>query len=236
MYSVITFLSTFIFGFFNDEIQDKSACVDFKVEEKCVVPTLPKRPTLPKSVIAMHGAKICVAFQNKDIRTVFRPLASSPLKLARQNYNPEQNGHRKNPSMNDSSTVDKRKRMKLLLVEDCSINRKFLRQLLEMRGHYCEVASNGLIGLNMVKATTSMDTDDLYLRDYDAILMNLSMPVMDGVESTKQILQFGYKGPIIGLTALTLPQDLSVFFDAGAAHIIIKPFRIAALDAIFDLY
>ena len=122
---------------------------------------------------------------------------------------------------------------KLLVVEDNKPNSFFLQHLLERRGHYCEVASNGLIALNMMKATLSnFNTEDLHLRGYDVVLMNLVMPVMNGLDSTKAIRQLGYKGPIIGLTTLCFYEDLDLFIKAGLSAILVKPLN---MDKVYSI-
>ena len=122
---------------------------------------------------------------------------------------------------------------KLLVVEDNKSSQKFLHILLERRGHYCEVASNGLIALNMMKATLSnFNTEDLHLRGYDVVLMNLVMPVMNGLDSTKGIRQLGYKGPIIGLTTLCFYEDLDLFIKAGLSAILVKPLN---MDKVYSI-
>ena len=126
------------------------------------------------------------------------------------------------------------KHKKILIVEDHRISRKFLHQLLEKEGHYCEEAPNGLIGVNMVKATTSMNTEDLYLRDYDVILMDLMMPVMNGIDATRAIRQHGYKGPIIGVTAMATRPDEAEFYKAGTNLVVFKPFKINAMYEILN--
>ena len=124
---------------------------------------------------------------------------------------------------------------KLLVVEDNKSSQKFLHILLERRGHYCEVASNGLIALNMMKATLSnFNTEDLHLRGYDVVLMNLVMPVMNGLDSTKAIRQLVYKGPIIGLTSLCSLEDQDSFLKAGASAILVKPLNMDKVYTIVD--
>ena len=131
-------------------------------------------------------------------------------------------------------SVEIPKKRKILIVDDTASFRNFLRQLLEKDGHYCEEAQNGRIGLHMVKATTSMNTDDLYLRDYDVVLMNLIMPVMDGSESAIKIQQLGYAGIIIGMSSTYLDEDIECFLKAGASYVLIKPFTMRELNAILD--
>jgi CheY-like chemotaxis protein len=139
------------------------------------------------------------------------------------------------PVNSQPCSLEKVKPKKILIVEDHAVSRKFLRQLLERRGHYCEEAQNGLIGLNMVRATLTTNSQDLYLRNYDAILMNLKMPVMNGHESTAEIRLIGYTGPIIGVTASSESEVEEGYFKAGATSVITKPFKMSLMYRVADL-
>ena len=109
-----------------------------------------------------------------------------------------------------------------------------MNKLLSSRGHYCEEAANGLIGVNMVKGTFNMNTNDLYLRDYDVILMDLIMPVMDGNHATKAMREFGYKGHIIGLTACATMTDEADLLKSGCDFVLFKPCKIQMMYAILN--
>ena len=115
---------------------------------------------------------------------------------------------------------------KILVVDDSFSNRKMISKVLNHKNNYCEDAPNGLIALNMVKATVDTNSDDLYLRNYDMIIMDIIMPVMDGIESTMEIRKLGFKGPIIGMTASIEPKLLEPMVSAGATKVLIKPFKI----------
>jgi CheY-like chemotaxis protein len=133
---------------------------------------------------------------------------------------------------------------KILIVDDDRINRVFLCRLLQKRGHFCVEAENGLLGLNMVNQSItqslshslSMKLDDIKLRHYDVILMDLLMPVMDGLVATRQIRQIGFTGPIIGVTACTLPEDGSeeLFQKAGANQVFFKPVKMNEIYTALD--
>ena len=124
---------------------------------------------------------------------------------------------------------------KILIIDDARLNRVMLAKILTYRGHYCEEAPNGLIGLNMVKATIDMKSDDIYLRCYDVIIMDILMPVMDGIEATTEIRALGFKGPIIGVTASIFPADENDMMKAGATTVLIKPFRTQEVYNIVNL-
>ena len=134
-------------------------------------------------------------------------------------------------------------KMKFLLVDDAATNRKFLRKLLRNRGHYCEEAEDGLQGLNMVKAAPYYRADtnnsdgvtDWNSRPYDAILMDYVMPKMNGPDATRALRDFGYTGPIIGLTGNALDQDKVIFMNAGATDVLLKPLKMDLLEAIINV-
>ena len=126
------------------------------------------------------------------------------------------------PAITSSVAADFRK--KLLIVEDTQMNSKFLRLLLEKKGHYCEVATSGHMSVNMVKATSSSaNIEDLYLRKYDAVLMNLVMSGMNGRDATRAIRQHGFTGPIIGMSSYLERSEIDSFMEAGATYVFTKP-------------
>ena len=57
---------------------------------------------------------------------------------------------------------------------------------------------------------------------------------MDDHESTEQIRQLGYTGPIIGLSSSFFEEDIECFYKAGATYVLIKPFTMSELNAILD--
>ena len=103
--------------------------------------------------------------------------------------------------------------MKILLVEDNSINVKVAEKILKQWNVEVDVALNGLIGLEKFHANT-----------YDVILMDLSMPVMDGYEASAKIRLVNSTIPIIALTASTSYLSLEKALQIGANQYITKPF------------
>lgn len=105
--------------------------------------------------------------------------------------------------------------LEILLVEDNEMNRFVARSMLENRGHKVTEAANGQIGVDLAQDNR-----------FDVILMDISMPVLDGVEATRHIR--GGTGasadtPIIALTAHALPEERDQFFEAGMAAFLSKP-------------
>ncbi|WP_258548453.1 ATP-binding protein [Thalassospira xiamenensis] len=112
---------------------------------------------------------------------------------------------------------------KLLLVEDIQINRILAQKLLEQQGHEIVTAANGQEAL-----------DQLLEHDFDAVLMDVHMPVMDGIEATRQIREFTdpIKAtiPVLALTADTSSDNLAEFRAAGMDAHCTKPLDIKAIN------
>ncbi len=107
-----------------------------------------------------------------------------------------------------------REPLDLLLVEDNEINRFVARTMLETDGHRVTEAVNGKIGVELAAG-----------HRFDAILMDISMPEMDGPEATRTIRSGGASAqvPIIAVTAHALPEEVARFHDAGMDACISKP-------------
>ena len=113
---------------------------------------------------------------------------------------------------------------RILLVEDNEINAEIARMILEQYGAEVQQAENGEIGLEAVQ---KMGTDY-----YDAVLMDIQMPVMNGYEATKAIRGLGgaYTSlPIIAMSANAYEEDVRDCLAAGMNGHIAKPFNPAEL-------
>ena len=111
----------------------------------------------------------------------------------------------------------------LLLVEDNVINQEVAKDLLESLGLHVEVAANGLTAVEKITA-----------KSYDLILMDMQMPVMDGLEATRIIrtLELGKSIPIIAMTANAFTEDRQRCLDAGMNDYLTKPVEPQVLHAI----
>ena len=111
--------------------------------------------------------------------------------------------------------------LNILVVEDNSINRLVVREMLEQAGHVVDEAHDGQEGVGMALR-----------RPYDLILMDISMPVLDGVEATRMIRAAEVPGrhvPIAALTAHALAEEIARFRDAGLDDVLVKPISREAL-------
>jgi two-component system sensor histidine kinase/response regulator len=115
------------------------------------------------------------------------------------------------------SLSEKRKQnLRLLLAEDNPINQKLAIVLLQKAGYSIDAVETGLQALEKVKAN-----------HYNAVLMDIQMPDMDGLEATRQIRTWektnGQHIPIIAMTAHALPRDRDRCIEAGMDDYITKP-------------
>lgn len=110
--------------------------------------------------------------------------------------------------------INPSKKVKILLVEDNPLNQKLAMRVLQNFGFFPELAENGQIAFDKVSEN-----------NYDVILMDLQMPVMDGYQATAQIRQKLKKDvPIIALTAHSLIGEKEKCMAAGMNDYITKPF------------
>ena len=116
--------------------------------------------------------------------------------------------------------------MKFLCAEDNAINAEILEMLLEANGASCTICSNGQ---EIVDAFASVKPGE-----YDMILMDVQMPVMDGLEATRRIRNgenpLGRTIPILAMTANAFLEDMQKSKEAGMDEHLSKPVDIAALE------
>ncbi len=112
--------------------------------------------------------------------------------------------------------------LSVLVAEDNEINALLMRSLLTRLGHQVVITTNGEEALESWLSANSAGTP------YDLVLMDIQMPGLDGIETTKRIrareaAQGGRKTPILALTANTLVEDRYACFEAGMDGFLIKP-------------
>ena len=116
--------------------------------------------------------------------------------------------------------------MKFLCAEDNAINAEILEMLLETKGASCTICPNGQ---EIVDAFANVKPGE-----YDMILMDVQMPVMDGLEATRRIRNgenpLGRVIPILAMTANAFLEDMQKSKEAGMDAHLSKPVDIAALE------
>jgi len=117
---------------------------------------------------------------------------------------------------------------KILLAEDDLVTQKTVKRLLEKSGHEVLVAADGGEALRLLAEGP-----------FDLVLMDVQMPVMDGVEATRRI-RGGEAGEaasrvlVVALTAYAMAGDSETFLAAGMNHYLAKPVEIEELRAVLD--
>ncbi len=112
--------------------------------------------------------------------------------------------------------------LSVLVAEDNDINALLMRSLLTRLGHQVVIATDGAEALESWLAAKSAGTP------YDLVLMDIQMPELDGIETTKRIrlseaAQGARRTPILALTANTLVEDRYACFEAGMDGFLVKP-------------
>lgn len=157
---------------------------------------------------------------NLDVfKSLYEPLNSSKVKLVLENYHAESFASEKIKKVNRRkfNTQNSRFNANVLIAEDNIINQKLIKRTLEDLGLTITLASNGLEAFQKRKDG-----------NFDLIFMDIQMPFLDGVEATKEILDYeeDYKQkhvPIIALTANALKGDREKFLESGLDEYTTKP-------------
>ena len=113
--------------------------------------------------------------------------------------------------------------LRVLCVDDNQTNRMLMTAMLSGQGMICETTNDGAQGLAAAAAGA-----------WDIVLMDIQMPVMDGVEATRRIRALGGEAgavPIVAVTANTLADQVESYFEAGMDDLIAKPVNMAELLA-----
>ncbi|HZW26637.1 MAG TPA: PAS domain S-box protein [Gallionella sp.] len=114
-------------------------------------------------------------------------------------------------------------RLNVLLAEDNAVNRRVALALLDRWGHRVTVAHNGREAVELSEA-----------QSFDAILMDMLMPEMDGVEATRQIRERGDGVPIVAMTANATEEDRRRCLEAGMDDFVSKPMVADDLRAVLQ--
>lgn len=114
---------------------------------------------------------------------------------------------------------------RVLICEDVAINAMIVKSMLESQKVEADIAEDGLVGLQ--KATA---------HSYDMILMDMQMPRLDGLQTTKELRRMGYRKPIITLSANTSKEDMEKCQQAGMNDFLEKPVTLEKLVEMMQKY
>ncbi|MDH5473485.1 MAG: response regulator, partial [Gammaproteobacteria bacterium] len=123
------------------------------------------------------------------------------------------------------STVNPGSGQRILLAEDNLTNQRLAVQILTTLGHSVDVVSNGIEAVEYAAKG-----------DYDLILMDCQMPVMDGYEATAAIRgeESGRRVPVIAMTANVMKYDREKCLAAGMDDYISKPINIVSFQQVLN--
>jgi len=112
------------------------------------------------------------------------------------------------------------KSLKILLVEDNPVNQMVMRKQVSSLGHSVDIASDGQQGVQQALA-----------RNYDLVLMDIMMPVMDGIQATREIRKVydKYQLPIVAVSASVMQEDIDTYMEAGMNFCMAKPLQLKKL-------
>jgi CheY-like chemotaxis protein len=123
-------------------------------------------------------------------------------------------------------TGEDQRHLSVLLVEDNEVNQKIVQAMLKRMGYTADLAVNGLEGLQALEN-----------KRYDVVLMDIQMPVMDGLQATEAIrarLPPAEQPYIIAITAYAHLYSVDMCLHAGMNDYIIKPFNLEELKKAFN--
>lgn len=112
---------------------------------------------------------------------------------------------------------------RVLVVEDSEDNQLLVKLLLTKKGMVVEFASNGREAVNQAPDG-----------EYDFVLMDMQMPVMDGYAATQELRSLGFRPPIVALTAHAMKEDRQRCLDAGCDEYLTKPINSQVLFAVMS--
>jgi len=112
--------------------------------------------------------------------------------------------------------------MRVLLAQDNAVNQRLIQHMLEKMGHTVTIAMHGALALDFLRR-----------EEFDLVLMDMRMPVMDGLEATRRIRveEVGSERhiPIVALTANAFEEDREACLKAGRDGFLVKPVSAVSL-------
>ena len=177
---------------------------------------------MPEEVILLTKSYFMKKIDSMDLaifKTLYEPLTNTKIKSVLENYNDDNLKARKAEGEKRRKFDAKTSKFNanVLIAEDNIINQKLIKRTLEDLGLNVSLASNGLEAFQKRKDG-----------NFDLIFMDIQMPFLDGMEATKEILEYetNYNQahvPIIALTANALKGDRERFLRAGLDEYTTKP-------------
>ena len=161
---------------------------------------------LAKSLAQLLGGDVVLASSTPGRGTVFQ--VSVPLQIPENLNETISSLENVKPDLDKTAITGKN----ILIVEDSPDNQLLLSHILLKSGAQVKIAQNGQIGVDMALR-----------EDFDIIIMDMQMPVLDGYSAMSLLRSKDYRKPIIGLTAHAMKEDLKKCLASGADEVLTKP-------------
>lgn len=130
----------------------------------------------------------------------------------------------------DAGTTGK---IRVLVAEDNKVNQEVVLRMLKLEDIYdVTVAKDGQEALDLVKESMSSPGH----QGFNLIFMDVQMPNLDGLQSTRLIRDLGYQAPIVALTAFSEESNVKDCLDSGMNYFLSKPIRRPALKKVLKEY
>jgi CheY-like chemotaxis protein len=117
--------------------------------------------------------------------------------------------------------------LRILLAEDNDLNLQLMNLMLEQLGYSFDIAKNGKEAVELVNSD-----------DYDLILMDVQMPILNGLEASKliKVMPYSHHPFIIGLSANVFDEDRKMALESGMDDYLTKPIRLISLAEKLKLF
>ncbi len=193
--------------------------------------SLPSGQNMP--LVMLSSVEGLIQKEHKELDlvvTLTKPIKQSPLYNVLTNAFCSPQNSRKSQQLlvpEFDSELSQKLPLRILLVEDIPLNQKVALQMLKRMGYRADIANNGLEALSA-----------LCQKSYDLVLMDVEMPIMDGLDATRRICQeWSSSRPwIIAMTAHAMQGDREECLSAGMNDYVSKPVRMKKLFQAFCNY
>ena len=182
--------------------------------------------TMPILIMSVHGGAACDICQTDNVGVLIKPFFASAFKEKIQEMQAKQAGEPPEEAMHNLAGL------RFLAAEDNEINAEILREILAFENAECEIAENGQLVVERFEKSQE--------GEFDAILMDVQMPVMNGYDATRAIRALEREDartiPIIAMTANAFAEDEKEALDAGMNIHLAKPIDIELLKQVISQY
>ncbi len=182
----------------------------------------------PLIILLNQGYDIEEIFYGPNVIRIFKPVKRRQLREALSSYFKQQ-------ALPDSSfqeqevdfTEQAHGSLQILIAEDNVINQKVATKFLERFGFKADIANNGMEAVAM-----------LHRKSYDLIFMDINMPEMDGIETTRQIRtmdKIRHQPFIVAMTANVMQGDEELYLNSGMDAYISKPINVSEMERVIKI-